>query len=323
MWHGGRPWAGRRRSVDAISSRGNGKERVQDLEAGQSSRMAEKIEPVTRPATRLGSDAELGKMDALQNLRTAQSVSMSPELFEKLYLTPVNNKAGKLRMTFGNPAPLGLAGFIICLSPLSFDLMGWRGSGGQGNASLGAFWFQGGVLMVLASILEWVLGNTFPAVTFGVYGTFWWGFAAGQTPAFAVGSRYAPGRPIAEGLESRGFEASNAWWLLFMAIMSLLFFVCALRTNIMLCTIYACLTVQFLLQCGSSLLLAENFEENRPRVRPLVKGAGALAFVAAMAGWYLLVAELLAAVDFPYQLNVGHLSNLIKGKSQKGEGKIE
>ncbi|PHH75453.1 hypothetical protein CDD80_2355 [Ophiocordyceps camponoti-rufipedis] len=121
--------------------------------------MAEKIEPVARPATRLGSDAELGKMDALQNLRTAHSVSMSPELFEKLYLTPVNSKVGKLRMTFGNPAPLG------------------------------AFWFQGGVLMLLASILEWVLGNTFPAVTFGVYGTFWWGFAAGQTPAFAVGSR--------------------------------------------------------------------------------------------------------------------------------------
>ncbi|PFH58838.1 hypothetical protein XA68_13166 [Ophiocordyceps unilateralis] len=248
---------------------------------------------------------------------------MSPELFEKLYLTPVNGKTSRLRSTFGNPAPIGLAGFIICLSPLSADLMGWRGAGGQGNASLGAFWFQGGVLMVIGSILEWVLGNTFPAVTFGVYGTFWWAFAATMTPAFAVGSKYAPGKSPAEGLETRGFEASNAWWLMFMAMMSLLFFICALRTNIMLCTIYFCLTWQFALQTGASLILAESFEENGPRARSMGKGAGALSFVAALAGWYLLVAELLAAVDFPYQLNVGHLSNVVKGKRQKEEGKRE
>jgi hypothetical protein len=31
---------------------------------------------------------------------------MSPELFEKIYLTPPNQVAGDLRKRFGNPTPL-------------------------------------------------------------------------------------------------------------------------------------------------------------------------------------------------------------------------
>lgn len=44
--------------------------------------------------------------DALRRIRTAGSVSMSPELFEKLYLSPENRVSGDLRKTFGNPTPM-------------------------------------------------------------------------------------------------------------------------------------------------------------------------------------------------------------------------
>lgn len=50
-----------------------------------------------------------GDMDsdtALQRIRTAGSISISPELFEKIYLSPQNKVAGELRKTFGNPTPL-------------------------------------------------------------------------------------------------------------------------------------------------------------------------------------------------------------------------
>ncbi|RDA92004.1 hypothetical protein CP533_6033 [Ophiocordyceps camponoti-saundersi (nom. inval.)] len=309
------------RSLDTILPRTGtpGRLRTNDLGRGLTNTMSDKIHPPTTPRP----DGEEGRMEALHNLRTATSVSMSPELFEKLYLTPYNKKGGNLRRTFGNGSPLGLAGFIICLSPLSADLMGWRGAGGHGNASLGSFWFQGGVLMIIGCILEWVLGNTFPAVTFGVYGTFWWGFAATQTPAFAIGSAYAPGKSPLEGMETRGFQASNAWWLLFMAIMSLLFFVCSLRTNVFLATLFFCLVLQFTLQTGASLALANDLETNKAVAKNLVVSAGAFSFIASLAGWYLLTAELLAAVDFPYQLNVGHLSGVVKGKSQMRTGKEE
>ena len=42
----------------------------------------------------------------LDRIRTAGSVSISPELFEKLYLSPENRVKGDLRKTFGNPTPM-------------------------------------------------------------------------------------------------------------------------------------------------------------------------------------------------------------------------
>lgn len=44
--------------------------------------------------------------DALKRVRTAGTISMSPELFEKLYLSPQTNVQGDLRKTVGNPTPL-------------------------------------------------------------------------------------------------------------------------------------------------------------------------------------------------------------------------
>lgn len=43
---------------------------------------------------------------ALSRIRTAGSISISPELFEKLYLSPENRVKGDLRKTFGNPTPM-------------------------------------------------------------------------------------------------------------------------------------------------------------------------------------------------------------------------
>ena len=52
----------------------------------------------------LDSDHDSGA--ALNRIRTAGSISSSPELFEKIYLSPKNQIAGQLRTTFGNPTPL-------------------------------------------------------------------------------------------------------------------------------------------------------------------------------------------------------------------------
>lgn len=53
-----------------------------------------------------GFDPEAQRLESLNRLRTAQSVQMSPELFEKLYLSPMNKVKGDLRQTFGNPTPM-------------------------------------------------------------------------------------------------------------------------------------------------------------------------------------------------------------------------
>ena len=63
-----------------------------------------------------GGDSVNGKYDlhhdhhdedtALRRLRTAGSLSISPELFEKIYLSPKNQVSNNIRSTFGNPTPL-------------------------------------------------------------------------------------------------------------------------------------------------------------------------------------------------------------------------
>jgi len=51
-------------------------------------------------------DPNMSHGAALNRLRTAGSISISPEMFEKLYLSPQNNVKGDLRKTFGNPTPM-------------------------------------------------------------------------------------------------------------------------------------------------------------------------------------------------------------------------
>jgi hypothetical protein len=63
--------------------------------------------------------------------RTNTFVSLSPEQFEKLYLSPQNKAAGALRNTFGNPTPVAVLGFCVALTPLSIEFMGWRGAAGN------------------------------------------------------------------------------------------------------------------------------------------------------------------------------------------------
>lgn len=51
-------------------------------------------------------DTNMGHGEALNRIRTAGSISISPELFEKIYLSPQNAVKGDLRKTFGNPTPV-------------------------------------------------------------------------------------------------------------------------------------------------------------------------------------------------------------------------
>lgn len=51
-------------------------------------------------------DTNMDHESALKRIRTAGSISISPELFEKIYLSPQNAVKGDLRKTFGNPTPV-------------------------------------------------------------------------------------------------------------------------------------------------------------------------------------------------------------------------
>ncbi|KAL8286039.1 hypothetical protein RB600_010151 [Gaeumannomyces tritici] len=167
--------------------------------------------------------------DPMQHLRNARTVTISTELFEKMR---VPEKAAEPRKRFGNPTPIGVAGIVITVTPLSFTLMGVAGAGGSPSAGIGTFYFFGGMLQIFTALMEWFLGSTFPSVVFATYGSFFLMFGASLTPGLAAFAPYAPaGADPALGLESKNFNANTAFIFLWMTILTLLFLVCSLRTN--------------------------------------------------------------------------------------------
>lgn len=69
--------------------------------------------------------------------------------------------------------------------------------------------YFGGILMILSSILEFFLGNTFPAVVFSAFGAFWLTFAGTLLPQFNAFAAYAPADAgsAAEGLQTTEFNS--------------------------------------------------------------------------------------------------------------------
>lgn len=262
---------------------------------------------------------------ALRKIQTSGSISISPELFEKIYLSPQNKVAGDLRKTFGNPTPLALVGFLLSLSPLSCDLMGFRGAGpaGNGSATIGAYFFFGGLLMILGALGEFILGNTFPFIVFASFGAFWLTFAATLQPFYSAFENYAKS-PIGgstetstTGLDSREFNAAFGFFLVFMAVLCFLYMILALRTNLVFFLIFLFLVPAFALLANAFFMNADNYAANASAVATQLQAAGALAFVVCMLGWYIWMAIMLASLDFPFQLPVVDLSRFVKGASEK------
>ncbi|KAF2217511.1 hypothetical protein CERZMDRAFT_31663 [Cercospora zeae-maydis SCOH1-5] len=262
--------------------------------------------------------------NALTKIRTAGSIVMPPELFEKLYLSPENMVKGDLRKTFGNPTPIGLGGFLLSLTPLSCFLMDWRGTlTGLGASDIAVYIFFGGVLMLIAGFFELILGNTFPAVVFTTFGAFWFSFGGTLQPFYGAWAAFAED-PVAApqtGLTNPAFFNAYAFFLLFMGLLCLIYLVCSIRTNLIFFLIFlplpptfGCLAASFWYTGMGNVAFAQTLQQV----------GGAMAFVVCLLGWYLFTALMLASVDAPFSLPVFDLSTRIKGASdRKLKGSLE
>lgn len=126
------------------------------------------------------------------------------------------------------------------------------------------------------------------------------------------------------------------FFLIFMGVVSFIFFVCAFRTNVCFVVIFLTLVFTFALLTVAYWLLAEDFTGNASTANDFVivschnvhirseeceivdnyQAGGACAFVCCAAGWWILFAIVLESVDFPFQLPVGDLSRLVKPRSK-------
>ncbi|KAK7204326.1 GPR1/FUN34/yaaH family-domain-containing protein [Myxozyma melibiosi] len=247
--------------------------------------------------------------------RAASTVTMTPELFEKLYLSPKTAVAGDLRQRFANPTPLALAGHILCICPLGCNLIGWKGSGGSGAASTGGYVFVGGLLLFTAGLLEFFLGNTFPFVVFCAFAGFWFSFAATLIPSFnAYGAYAASSESAASGISTQGFEASFGFYLLFWTVFVMILLVCSLRTNF--CFFFLFFTLEFCFICLTVGYFRLS-EASAVSGSKLVQAGGGFALACGLTGFYIFLSLMLVAVDFPYLLPVGDISHLMVGYQER------
>jgi len=176
--------------------------------------------------------------------------------------------------------------------------------------------------MIIGGLGEFILGNTFPFVVFTSFGGFWLTFGSTLQPVYYAYGAYAPaGQPEAAGLTTIGFNASFGFFTLFMALLCFIYLICSIRTNVCFVIIFFTLVLTFTLLTGAYWQTANSIGNADAAAAALAgrlqKAGGACAFMTCMSGWWIFLAQMLAALDFPFQIPVGNLSTLIMGASQK------
>src|SRR3954465_9024509 len=132
-----------------------------------------------------------------------------------------------------DPAPLGLAAFAATTFMLSIFNAGWMGSGGE-PIVFGMALFYGGLAQLLAGMWEFRTGNTFGAVAFTSYGSFWLSFwAFEQFYADKITSPVTTGHAVGLFLIA---------WGIFTAYM----FIASLRVSVAISVVFLLLAVTFI-----------------------------------------------------------------------------
>jgi succinate-acetate transporter protein len=214
--------------------------------------------------------------------------------------------------------------------------VGWRGSGGLAVATTGpTIWF-GGMLLILAGIGEFLLGNNFPMIVFLAYGAHLLSFGTTFIPWFNAIGFFNPdgsgiGSPgtnnqtsiflnsfgkLCRRLHSYGemmeLTCNTAFYLIAMGILSFIFLLGSLRVNGVFVLIFLFVTIGFGLGAGAFFNLGR---ANVALGTKLATGTGACFFAASVLGFYFLLALIIAIMELPIpDPPVFDLSTVIKPK---------
>ncbi|CAK7200893.1 hypothetical protein SEUCBS139899_003592 [Sporothrix eucalyptigena] len=234
--------------------------------------------------------------------RTQTAVTMSPEMFEKLYLTPKVPHAGDNIKRFANPTPLGFLGFVIAGFSFAMILMGWGGASGA-SPIVGIFFF-GAMLLIVGMVFEWIMGNFFSMMTMGLFGIFWLSFGLLQLPTLDLTAAYITADDPT-GTSSPQYNACLALFLLVWGFAIFTLGIFSLKINVVFVAIYAILIAFAFVMSGCYWRLSFGDVDNAVKLQ---KAGGALLFSAAALGWYITTIIIAGEMRFPLPLPVGDLS---------------
>ncbi|KIW74607.1 hypothetical protein AYO21_10317 [Fonsecaea monophora] len=234
------------------------------------------------------------------------AISISPELFEKLYLTPKVPHAGDNIRRFANPTPLGFVGFVISTMTFAMVMMGWGGASGL-SPVVGIFFFVGPVLLVLTVIFEWIMGNFFSMMVCGLFAVFWLSFGMLQLPTLGLATPYSPsGTNAVIGSASKEYNAVIALYLIVWGFALFTFFIFTLKTNVVFALIFLFVTMGAWVLSGAYWKVSTGDYDT---AADLQKTGGALLFIVGCLGWYMTFVMMAAEMRLAIKLPVGDLSH--------------
>ncbi|ETI29486.1 hypothetical protein G647_01939 [Cladophialophora carrionii CBS 160.54] len=234
------------------------------------------------------------------------AVSMSPELFEKLYLTPKTPHAGDNIRRFANPTPLGFVGFVISTFTFSMVMMGWGDASGL-SPVVGIFFFVGPLLLTLTTIFEWIMGNFFSMMVCGLFAVFWLSFGMLQLPTLGLAAPYSTtGTNAVAGAATKEYNAVIALYLIVWGFALFTFFIFTLKTNAVFAGIFLFVTLGAWVLSGAYWKVSTG---DYAQAATLQKTGGALLFIVACLGWYMTFVMMAAEMRLAIKLPVGDLSH--------------
>lgn len=148
-------------------------------------------------------------------------------------------------------------------------------------------------------------------------GSFWFTFGAALDPEYGAYAAYAsdPNNPLT-GLSSPMFASTFAFVFVALVLLTIVYTIASLRTNIVLFLILLLLIPVFSLLAAAFFSFGQGNSDLGTRLQHVAAG---MLLAVSFLGWYLFTGLVLATVDFPLSLPVGDLSTIIKGASQKAE----
>jgi len=242
----------------------------------------------------------------LSHTVSAGAVSMSPELFEKLYLTPKVPHAGDNIRRFANPTPLGFVGFVISTMTFAMVMMGWGGASGL-TPVVGIFFFVGPVLLILTVIFEWIMGNFFSMMVCGLFSVFWLSFGMLQLPTLGLAAPYsASGTNNVTGAASPEYNAVIALYLIVWGFALFTYFIFTLKTNVVFAMIFFFVSTACWVLSGAYWKVSKG---EYATAHTLQVTGGALLFIVGCLGWYMCFVMMAAEMRLTFSLPVGDLSH--------------
>lgn len=113
-----------------------------------------------------------------------------------------------------------------------------RISAEQSSLNSGIFYFTGPVLLLLATIFEWIMGNFFSMMVMGMFAVFWLSFGVLETPSWGIAASYSATGNEAEGAASVGYNAAVALYLMVWGFWLFTTWIFTLKTNTVFALIF-------------------------------------------------------------------------------------